>query len=233
MRRGKETCRILKEIRRQIADANDIEYITSECRFQGDCLGTCPKCEAEVQYLEQQLSARHAAGKAIALAGISAGLIAFGNSASNNTVEPNITIESSDSTSNSSEWLMGATPVIPDSIAHIPIDSVIPGKLIITPLVTEINANFVTISGNIKFAQDNIELIGVSIIEKGTNNGTDSNFDGNFSLKAKKGSTIELHYVGCKPLQFIANSNCTIQAFLEWDDRTLDDTIIIVGVVPQ
>ena len=29
MRRGKETCRILKEIRRQIADANDIEYITS------------------------------------------------------------------------------------------------------------------------------------------------------------------------------------------------------------
>ena len=163
MRRGKETCRILKEIRRQIAEANDIEFITSECRYQGDCLGTCPKCEAEVQYLEQQLSARHAAGKAIALAGISAGLIAFGNSASNNTIEPNITIESSDSTSNSSEWLMGATPVIPDSIAHIPIDSVIPGKLIITPLVTEINANFVTISGNIKFAQDNIELIGVSI----------------------------------------------------------------------
>ena len=74
MKRGKETCRILKEIRRQIAEANDIEFITSECRYQGDCLGTCPKCEAEVQYLEQQLSARHAAGKAIALAGISAGL---------------------------------------------------------------------------------------------------------------------------------------------------------------
>ena len=74
MKRGKETCRILKDIRRQIAEANDIEFITSECRYQGDCLGTCPKCEAEVQYLEQQLSARHAAGKAIALAGISAGL---------------------------------------------------------------------------------------------------------------------------------------------------------------
>ena len=74
MKRGKETCRILKEIRQQIAEANDIEFITSECRYQGDCLGTCPKCEAEVQYLEQQLSARHATGKAIALAGISAGL---------------------------------------------------------------------------------------------------------------------------------------------------------------
>ena len=55
MARGKQTCKILKEIRRQIAEANDIEFITSECQYQGDCLGTCPKCEAEVRYLEQQL----------------------------------------------------------------------------------------------------------------------------------------------------------------------------------
>lgn len=54
MVRGKQTCKILKEIRRQIAEANDIEFITSECQYQGDCLGTCPKCEAEVRYLEQQ-----------------------------------------------------------------------------------------------------------------------------------------------------------------------------------
>ena len=47
MARGKQTCKILKEIRRQIAEANDIEFITSECQYQGDCLGTCPKCEAE------------------------------------------------------------------------------------------------------------------------------------------------------------------------------------------
>lgn len=70
MVRGKQTCKILKEIRRQIAEANDIEYVTSECRYKGDCLGTCPKCEAEVHYLEQQLRARSLAGKAVALAGI-------------------------------------------------------------------------------------------------------------------------------------------------------------------
>lgn len=72
MARGKQTCRRLKEIRRQIAEANDIELITSECTFRGDCLGTCPKCEAEVRYLEQQLRARTLTGKAVALAGISA-----------------------------------------------------------------------------------------------------------------------------------------------------------------
>lgn len=75
MKRGKQTCRILKEIRRQIAEANDIEFITSECQYQGDCLGTCPKCEAEVRYLEQQLERKRIAGKAITVLGISAGLV--------------------------------------------------------------------------------------------------------------------------------------------------------------
>ncbi|MBO5271814.1 MAG: carboxypeptidase-like regulatory domain-containing protein [Muribaculaceae bacterium] len=223
MRRGKETCRILKEIRRQIADANDIEYITSECRFQGDCLGTCPKCEAEVQYLEQQLSARHAAGKAIALAGISAGLI-ISSCTSCSIIGGN---------KYKADGEVGYHEASTQNIISTPNDTITHGKLTITPLITESNAETVNISGCIRDLRDNELLIGVSIIEKGTNNGTDSNFDGNFSLKAKKGSTIELHYVGCKPLQFIANSNCTIQAFLEWDDRTLDDPIIIAGVVPQ
>ncbi|MDD3037701.1 TonB family protein [Bacteroides sp.] len=75
MKRGKQTCKILKEIRRQIAEANDIEFITSECQYQGDCLGTCPKCEAEVRYLEQQLERKRIAGKAIAVLGISAGIL--------------------------------------------------------------------------------------------------------------------------------------------------------------
>ena len=76
MSRGKETCRILKEIRRQIAAANDIDLLVSECQYKGDCLGTCPKCEAEVRYLEQALERRRLAGRAVSLLGISAGLLA-------------------------------------------------------------------------------------------------------------------------------------------------------------
>ena len=74
MKQGKNTCKILKEIRRQIAEANDIEFITSECRYQGDCLGTCPKCEAEVRYLEQQLEKKRLAGKAATIIGVSMGI---------------------------------------------------------------------------------------------------------------------------------------------------------------
>lgn len=70
--KGKSKCKILKDIRKQIAKENDIEFITSECKYQGDCLGTCPKCEAEVRYLEEELKKRQSAGKKIAVAGIAA-----------------------------------------------------------------------------------------------------------------------------------------------------------------
>ena len=77
MTQGKHTCKILKEIRRQIAEANGIELVTSECRYKGDCLGTCPKCEDELRFLEQQLRSRSLAGKAVVLAGISAASLAM------------------------------------------------------------------------------------------------------------------------------------------------------------
>ena len=73
MARGKQTCKILKEIRKQIAEENDIELVTSECTYQGDCLGTCPKCEAEVRYLERELEKRQRLGKAAVFAGMTIG----------------------------------------------------------------------------------------------------------------------------------------------------------------
>lgn len=72
---GKSKCKILKDIRRQIAQNNEIEFVTSECKHQGDCTGTCPKCEAELRYLEQELEKRQKAGKTIAVAGIAAALV--------------------------------------------------------------------------------------------------------------------------------------------------------------
>jgi ferredoxin len=72
MERGKKTCKILKDIRQQIAQQNDIEFITSACKHKGDCAGTCPKCEAEVAYLERQLEERRRLGKIAKVAGIAA-----------------------------------------------------------------------------------------------------------------------------------------------------------------
>lgn len=68
--KGKDRCRILKDIRKRIAVENDIEFITSECKHKGDCLGTCPKCESELRYLERELEKRRAMGKRVTVAGL-------------------------------------------------------------------------------------------------------------------------------------------------------------------
>ena len=118
MKRGKQTCRILKEIRRQIAEANDIEFITSECQYKGDCFGTCPKCEAEVRYLEQELERRRMTGKLVTLAGISAGMLTMNTYAqsggSNSTVAPLSQIEIQDKASSSEkEITIGYILIVP------------------------------------------------------------------------------------------------------------------------
>lgn len=71
---GKEKCRILKQIRAEIAKNNDIEYVIEECPYQGNCKGTCPKCEQEVRDLEKKLEERKKKGLKIAVAGIAAAL---------------------------------------------------------------------------------------------------------------------------------------------------------------
>ena len=71
---GKEKCRILKQIRAEIAKQNDIAWVVEECSHKGNCRGTCPKCEAEVRQLERALERRAALGKTVAVVGISAGL---------------------------------------------------------------------------------------------------------------------------------------------------------------
>ena len=73
---GKSKCKILKQIRQAIADENDIPLVTRECTHQGTCSGTCPTCEQEVRYLEQQLAQRQSLGKRVTVAALAAGLLA-------------------------------------------------------------------------------------------------------------------------------------------------------------
>lgn len=75
--RGRNICDTLKAIRKEIADANGIEYSPEECHFKGECRGTCPKCEQEVKDLEYELRLRQMAGTAIKVAGVAVGIVAM------------------------------------------------------------------------------------------------------------------------------------------------------------
>ena len=118
MERGKQVCKILKDIRKQIAEENDIEFITSECQHKGDCAGTCPKCEAELRYLESQLARRSAAGFPARLAGIALGMavVAPAFTSCDLTERGDPYIPPLDGDVPPEELPLGGDPAVPDSV---------------------------------------------------------------------------------------------------------------------
>ena len=74
MTHGKNICNQLKEVRKRIAEENDIPLEIEECGYKGECRGTCPRCEAEVRYLENALADRLRLGKVATVAGLVLGL---------------------------------------------------------------------------------------------------------------------------------------------------------------
>lgn len=78
MTHGKNICKQLKEVRKRIAEENNIPLEMKECTYQGECRGTCPRCEAEVRYLENALADKLKFGRVATIAGLSLGLSACG-----------------------------------------------------------------------------------------------------------------------------------------------------------
>lgn len=70
MEKGKRICQALKELRKRIADANEIPFEIEECTHKGDCPGTCPKCEAELHYLVESINQREQEGKPVTIEGL-------------------------------------------------------------------------------------------------------------------------------------------------------------------
>ena len=52
---GKAKCELLKALRKDLSQRYGIQYRERECNHEGDCPGTCPLCEAELESLSQQI----------------------------------------------------------------------------------------------------------------------------------------------------------------------------------
>lgn len=75
--KGKQKCEMLKLIRKRIAEQNGIEYQPTSCHHHGECLGSCPKCEAETRLLQKQLILKQKEGRALHIVGIATSLLAL------------------------------------------------------------------------------------------------------------------------------------------------------------
>lgn len=55
MNKGKQKCEALRRLRKKAAEHYGLHYNPPECHHRGDCIGTCPQCEAELDDLQRQI----------------------------------------------------------------------------------------------------------------------------------------------------------------------------------
>ena len=68
-------------------------------------------------------------------------------------------------------------------------------------------------------------LIGVSILEVGTNNGTVTDIDGKFSLTVNRGAKISFSYVGYTPQTLVATNSMTV--VMQEDSKLLNEVVVV------
>ena len=81
------------------------------------------------------------------------------------------------------------------------------------------------ISGHVTSSEDGSPVIGASIKVAGTNTGTVTDIDGNFSLNAPAGAKLEITYIGMQSKTAKASSNMKI--VLDADNHSLDDVVVV------
>ena len=172
MVKGKSTCKLLKSIRQQIADANGISYQPKECHHKGDCAGTCPACEEEIRYLERELKARKGNGFGMKVAGIAAGICA--------TVMP---------------MTAAAQAVKSDSTANPPVQTTKKAPIKVVDL-SDSCASPVIVRGMVIDAENKEPVIGAAVFIDGTNKGIATDIDGQFALKVPSDTSLVISSIG-------------------------------------
>ncbi|WP_417876686.1 YfbK domain-containing protein [Winogradskyella sediminis] len=84
-----------------------------------------------------------------------------------------------------------------------------------------------TISGTVTSAADGLPLPGASIIIKGTTNGSQTDFDGNFKLKANVGDIIVVSYVGMQTQNVTIGAALVYNIALKYDSNNLEEVIVM------
>ena len=84
-----------------------------------------------------------------------------------------------------------------------------------------------TVSGTVTSASDGEPLIGASVLVKGTTIGTDTDIDGKFTVKAKKGDVLQFRYVGYEPSEIKVGDSNVINVMLQENENNLDEVVVV------
>lgn len=93
-----------------------------------------------------------------------------------------------------------------------------------------LQAQSLQVEGTVISKSDGEPIIGATVLEKGTTNGTITDFDGKFSLSVKQGAEIAISYVGFKTQTLKASS--VMKVVLEEDAEMLQE-VVVTGYTTQ
>ncbi len=82
-----------------------------------------------------------------------------------------------------------------------------------------------TISGTVT-DQDGLPLPGVNIVVEGTTNGTQTDFDGNYSIQGSEGQTLYFTYIGQKDVRVVIGSSNTVNVQMVEDAQALEEVVV-------
>ena len=89
-----------------------------------------------------------------------------------------------------------------------------------------------TITGTVKNKADGIPIPGVSVLIRGTANGSTTDFDGNYSIAASSGQMLSFSYIGFETKEIKVTGQQTLN--IELSENTLKlDEVVVVGFASQ
>ena len=86
--------------------------------------------------------------------------------------------------------------------------------------------NAQTVKGTVISGSDNEPLIGASVMVQGTKTGSVTDLDGNFTIEAKNGQTLEVSYLGFITQKVKVNGS-VVQVTLQEDKHSLDEVVVV------
>ncbi|MDG5492623.1 TonB-dependent receptor [Psychroserpens sp. SPM9] len=84
-----------------------------------------------------------------------------------------------------------------------------------------------TVTGTVTAKADGLPLPGVNVIVKGTTRGVQTDFDGNYSIKASANETLVFSFVSMKTAERLVGGNSAINVVMEEDAAVLDEVVVV------
>lgn len=88
-------------------------------------------------------------------------------------------------------------------------------------------AQNITVKGVVKDSKFGDPIIGASVLQKGTTNGTISDMDGNFMLEVPGGSVVVISYIGYKSQEMTVSGSEPLNVMLSEDMEALDEVVVV------